>query len=86
MREETYIIVSKSDLKIRGVIEYIPNLRLNVLVANKWSGQLKVKDVSIKELKWFSKDQLPFAKMHSGNEKWLPRILLGEYVEISIKG
>jgi len=59
-----------------------PTFQLNVFLTDSLHGELKIKDHSLKELKWFSKDELPFAKMHEGNDKWLPQVLDGQLIRI----
>ena len=73
IREETFIEVNKKDL-IR-VKELDLDIHLVVFKANKWSGELKIKDESLKELKWFKFDEIPYNQMHENNDKWVPEIL-----------
>ena len=72
--EETELIVNRNDLVNFGVIN-TGKLFLHVFTADKWVGELSVKDVSLKELRWFNFDELPFSEMWPGNEDWLPGIL-----------
>lgn len=46
-----------------------------IFYVEKWQGEPLQKEESIKELKWFPKNELPWAEMHAGNEKWLPGFL-----------
>lgn len=78
-QEETYILVRKEDLKKAGEIAY-PSMLLNAFVTDKWSGELKAKEPTIKELRWFSKNNLPYSEMHQGNDEWLPLILSGKLI------
>lgn len=78
-QEETHISIRKEDLKKAGEIDY-PSMLLNVFVTDKWSGELKAKEPTIKKLRWFSKNNLPYSEMHEGNDKWLPLILSGKLV------
>lgn len=71
--EETFIEVRKEDLiKFK---ELDLDIHLVIYKTNKWSGELKIKDQSLKELKWFNFDEIPFKQMHPGNDKWLPELL-----------
>ncbi len=71
--EETYIQVSKDEVRL--VKELDEDIRLLIFKINNWKGELKIKDSSIKELRWFKFDEIPFSEMHDGNEKWLPDLL-----------
>jgi hypothetical protein len=46
-----------------------------VFLASSWSGEMKIKDSTLKELHWFQKDEIPYDQMHEGNDEWLPKIL-----------
>lgn len=72
--EETELIVNEVDLKNHGVVD-IGNLPLTIFTANKWIGELVIKDPSLKELRWFDYIDVPYADMWAGNDEWLPRIL-----------
>jgi len=72
--EETKLVVNESDVKEMKVVN-IDNLELHIFVTSKWSGELQVLDPTLKQLKWFEFDSVPYSQMHIGNEKWLPRIL-----------
>lgn len=72
IQEETCIIVEKENL-VR-VLELDIDIRLIVFKASKWSGELKIKDKSLKELRWFDSDQIPYDQMYPGNEDWIPEL------------
>jgi hypothetical protein len=57
------------------------NLQLNVFLTDTWTGELKAKESSLKEFRWFSKDNLPFSTMHPDNNKWLPNVLDGKLIK-----
>lgn len=70
--EETFIKVSKNDLT--RVKELDLDIRLIIFKTNRWSGELKTKDPSLKELKWFGFDEIPYDQMHKGNSGWIPEL------------
>lgn len=72
--EETKLSVSPQYIEEATVVES-DDLKLHVLVAHEWGGQLETVDPSLKQLQWFSFDEVPYQKMHNGNDKWLPPIL-----------
>ncbi len=76
-QEESFIKIERDSLrKVAKLAE--KDLELNVFLANKWSGELKAKEPSLKEFRWFRNDQLPFSEMHKDNDKWLPQVLEGK--------
>lgn len=75
--EETKLIVSERDIQEKITIN-TNSLELHVLVARDWSGTLETADPTLKQLKWFSFDTVPYHQMHPGNEEWLPAILQHE--------
>ena len=77
MAEETEVIVNQQALINHGAIE-AEDICLHIFTAGKWSGKLEIKDSSLKELKWFSFNDVPYSKMWAGNDKWLPQILAGK--------
>ena len=81
-KEETYITIDKDCLKKVAELNVSPVFQLNVFLSNSWHGELKIKDHTFKELKWFSKGELPYLMMHEGNDKWLPEILNGKLIRI----
>src|SRR5579862_1581387 len=62
--EETYVNISKANLK--KVAELNDSFQLNVFIINLWNGELKIKDRTLKELKWFSYEEIPYNQMHQG--------------------
>jgi NADH pyrophosphatase NudC (nudix superfamily) len=71
--EETFIKINKDDLiKVK---ELEMEIKLIVFKTNKWSGELNIKDASIKELKWFNFDEIPYKEMFADNKDWLPELL-----------
>ena len=80
INEETFIKVHSSDVK--KVAELNWQFQLNVFLCEKWTGEIKVKEPSLKELKWFEINKIPYSEMHPGTDKWLPQILEGKYIKI----
>lgn len=72
--EETKLIVNEQDVQEKAVIN-ANNLELHVLVAHAWSGTLETIDPTLRQLKWFPVDAVPYDQMHPGNNEWLPAIL-----------
>jgi NADH pyrophosphatase NudC (nudix superfamily) len=78
--EESFIEIDKSRLKKVAVLTS-ETFQLNAYIADKWSGEIKAKESSLKEFRWFSKYHLPFSEMHEGNENWLPQVLNGKLMK-----
>lgn len=74
IEEETFIKVNKEDLKRVGELDL--DVNLIVFRTSRWSGELKIKDPSLKELKWFEFDEIPYNQMIEGNSTWIPEIIL----------
>lgn len=72
--EETKIILKESDITEVTIVN-IGNLELHVLLAHAWSGELQEIDPSLRRLRWFGFAEVPYEKMHPGNDEWLPGIL-----------
>lgn len=67
--EETFIQVKKEDLiKFKEL-----NLDIHLIIykTHKWSGELKTKEPSLKQLEWFDKNEIPLDLMHAGSEEWI---------------
>jgi len=79
-QEESYLEIKKESLKKVAELNY-EDLQLYVFLSDKWSGELKAKEPSLKEFQWFSINDLPFSKMHPDNDKWLPQILKGKLMK-----
>lgn len=79
--EETHLAVDKNSLV--KVAEIIGTIQLHVFTATKWTGDLEIKDPSIKKLQWFRIHQLPYPLMHPETEKWLPNVLEGNMVKFT---
>lgn len=74
--EESFIEIDRDSLRKVAIVKDHA-LELNVFLADKWSGELRAKEPSLKEFRWFRNDQLPFSEMHNDNDKWLPQVLEG---------
>lgn len=65
-------------------------LELSVFFADKWSGEIKAKESSLKEFRWFNKSKLPLEEMFPDNDKWMPKVfedrlirkIDGQYMEV----
>lgn len=75
-QEEINILIDKKTLKHVTTIEY-QNVELHVYTADQWDGEPQLQDPTLKELRWFAKDNLPYSQMHEGNNVWLPNVLKG---------
>lgn len=75
IKEETYLTVESNSLKKVAELQLKEDFKLTVFTVDKWKGEIKAKDPSLKEFKWFNKDKLPFDQMHEGNDMWLPSLL-----------
>ncbi|MEO6509173.1 MAG: NUDIX domain-containing protein [Patescibacteria group bacterium] len=71
--EETFIKVETRDLK--RVVEFG---HLHVFLTDIFSGKVEIKEPLLKELKWFSYDEIPYLEMIKGTDKWLPGVLEGK--------
>lgn len=72
--EETYNQIDKKDLiKVK---ELDLDVKLIVYKLSKWSGELKIKDKSLKEFRWFDMNDMPYDQMHKGNDKWIPELFI----------
>jgi ADP-ribose pyrophosphatase YjhB (NUDIX family) len=72
--EETKLLVSPSEVAPMTVVES-ETLQLHVFVAWSWHGELEAVDPTLKQLRWFKFDEVPYDQMHEGNNNWLPRVL-----------
>lgn len=79
-QEESFIEIERDSLRKVAILAD-NDLELNVFLADKWSGEIKAKEPSLKEFRWFRNDQLPFSEMHTDNDKWLPQILDGKLIK-----
>lgn len=73
--EETDITINQNDLVKMAEVDVNKELSLHVFITEKWSGENIIKDKTIKELRWFSKENIPFDNMHKDNNKWLLYVL-----------
>lgn len=72
--EETKLVVGKEDLVEATVVE-TGDLELHVFTSSRWEGELATIDPTLKQLRWFDIDSVPYARMHKGNDAWLPGVL-----------
>lgn len=80
IKEEVGLVVDKRNLKHVGTLTN-SELQLQVYILGGWKGEPELVDPTLIDIKWFDKDNLPFNQMWKGNDKWLPRILNGEFVQ-----
>lgn len=72
--EETKLVAKEMDVVENTVIN-VGSLELHVFTTEKWNGELEIIDPTLKQLQWFGFESVPYAKMHQGNDEWLPGIL-----------
>ncbi|OGE64499.1 hypothetical protein A3J13_02650 [Candidatus Daviesbacteria bacterium RIFCSPLOWO2_02_FULL_36_8] len=74
IKEEIQVDVKIEDLKkgYEYLYDGIPFTAFTTLI---WEGELKANERSIKEIKWFNFDEIPYDQMISDNKEWLPKIL-----------
>lgn len=75
IEEEIGIKIDKKYLEYRGSHKVSDELQLEIFVAYGWDGVPTPQEVSIKELKWFSKDNLPYDEMFPGNKDWVLKFI-----------
>jgi len=68
--EEIGVRVEETDLHSIGHYDIF-----EIFVLNKWQGEPAPKEASIKEVRWYSINDLPWNEMHTDNDKWLPSFL-----------
>jgi len=72
--EEIGIHIHPDSLKLLKTIP-LKEIELNIFSADQWEGDLTIIDSTLKELRWFALDDIPYDKMHIDNDKWLPELL-----------
>jgi 8-oxo-dGTP pyrophosphatase MutT (NUDIX family) len=72
--EETKIAVDKEFLTEVHALE-LGELTPHVYVSRKWSGELVTIDPTLKQLRWFAFDDVPYSEMHDDNDVRLSKIL-----------
>ncbi len=80
LQEEISVNVDTKKLQYVGKIIENNNLTLHVFISNDWEGPLTIKDTSIKQLQWFTPNQIPYDSMWPDNTYWLPDILSGKTI------
>ncbi len=80
VQEETYLEFDKT--RLTKVAELNGSFKLNVFLTDTWSGEMKIREDTIKELRWFSINEIPYSQMHKGNDEWLPLVLAGKVLKI----
>ena len=75
VEEEIGVKVKKEDL-IRGYENLSNDVPIIVFTSKTWLDNLRCKEASIKELKWFRFDDVPYELMIKENKYWLPKLLV----------
>ncbi len=70
--EETFIKINREDLT--KVKELNSDIKLIIFKTSTWDGEIKPKEISIKELKWFDFDKIPYNQMFADNRDWFPEL------------
>ncbi len=84
MQEQLSVVIEKKDLNYRARIIEHNDLILHIFFVDKWTGQLKTVESSIKQIQWFTSNQIPYDAMWPDNTYWLPEILSGKKIIASI--
>ena len=66
--------VNERDLKRLHEFE-AQGYHLIVFTLKDWEGEPKLLDSTLKEVKWFGFDEVPYEQMWVGNDQWLPNVL-----------
>jgi ADP-ribose pyrophosphatase YjhB (NUDIX family) len=84
VEEEVGVVIDRESLEYVGRVLENNNFTLYVFIADKWSGEIKIKDDTLKQLQWFSPRNIPYKDMWPDNEYWLPDILSGKKIIASV--
>lgn len=74
IKEEIGVYVKEDDLRI----SYRPKnweTPSTVFITSKWQGEAKCGEESIREIKWFNFNEIPYDQMIEDNKNWLPKML-----------
>lgn len=74
IKEEISVVVEEGDLK-KGYESVSENTPFTAFTVSKWEGEPKCNEESIREVKWFNFNEIPFDQMIVDNKEWLPKIL-----------
>lgn len=74
VQEEIGVKVKEKDLR-RGYESESNGIPLTAFTLTRWEGKPSCREESLKELKWFEFDEVPYEKMIEGNKEWLPPLL-----------
>ncbi len=75
VEEEIGVRIDSSSLLFKGTQAISSNLALDTFIATKWQGNPKPKEESIKMVKWFAIENMPFPEMFANNQAWIPSII-----------
>ena len=79
VQEESFIVISKKNLNKTAEL-VLNELIMHVYITDKWTGDLVARDPSIKDIKWFDFDSLPYDQMFEGSNEWMLRVWNGEKI------
>lgn len=74
VREEIGVDLKEEDLK-RGYESKSEGFPITAFTVTRWEGESRCAEESIRELKWFKFDEVPFDQMIEGNIECLPKML-----------
>jgi 8-oxo-dGTP diphosphatase len=72
--EEIGIQINPEDLNLYKIIP-LEEIELAVFSVDRWKKDPIIIDTTLKELRWFSPNEVPYDQMHPDNDKWLPGLL-----------
>jgi 8-oxo-dGTP diphosphatase len=75
VKEEIGVSIDSSTLQYKGTHRVSDNLNLYIFTAIKWEGDPEPKEKSIKEVRWFAINNLPFQEMFEDNKNWISDLL-----------
>jgi 8-oxo-dGTP pyrophosphatase MutT (NUDIX family) len=75
IKEELGVVVIPEDLQKKGSVAVSAELTLDVFFVRPPIKKIQPMEKSIKAVKWFSIDDLPYAEMHPRTKVWLPSLL-----------
>lgn len=73
-KEEIGIQIEPEDLTELKTVP-LKDTSLHIFSANRWTGNPYIIDKTLKELRWFNTNEIPYDQMHQDNDKWLPDLL-----------
>lgn len=74
IKEEIQVDVKKEDLKKEYEYSY-NGIPFTAYTIKNWIGEPEANERSIKEVRWFNFNEIPYDQMIEDNKNWLPKIL-----------